>query len=155
MRLFLFPFVLLSLTVFGQITGKVVSVADGDTFTLLTPDKHQIKIRLHGIDCPEKSQDFGMVAKKFLSDLIFDKQVSVQEKDTDRYGRIIGMVMIENVNVNEALLIAGLAWHYKYYDHNPQWALLEERARAAKKGLWVKADAIQPWEFRKAQRVAP
>jgi micrococcal nuclease len=132
----------------AQLTGKVVSIADGDTFTLLSNNK-QIKIRLHGIDCPEKSQDFGNVAKQFLSNLIFGKIVSVKEMDTDRYGRTIGMVTIDNKNVNEELLKAGLAWHYKHYDQNPAWMKLEDDARREKKGLWLHPNPIPPWDYRK------
>lgn len=131
-----------------QLEGKVVKVADGDTFTMLVY-KEQIKIRLHGIDCPEKSQDFGNVAKTFLSDMVAGKLVKVKKMDTDRYGRTIGMVFIDGKNVNEELLRAGLAWHYKYYDKNPEWAKLEEEARSAKKGLWLMADPVAPWEWRK------
>jgi micrococcal nuclease len=134
---------------FAQITGKVVSVADGDTFTLLTDDKEQIKIRLHGIDCPEKSQDYGQVAKQYLSDLVFGKTVEVEKTDVDRYGRTIGKVKAGLIAVNEAMLKAGLAWHYKKYDHNPEWAKLEDDARAAKIGLWSKSDAQPPWDYRK------
>jgi micrococcal nuclease len=131
------------------ITGKAVAIADGDTFTLLTDDNVQIKIRLHGIDCPEKSQDFGQVAKKYLSDLIFGKSVEVIKTDTDRYGRTIGKVFIDGISVNESLLKAGLAWHYKRYDKNEEWAKLEDAANASKVGLWARSDAQPPWEYRK------
>jgi micrococcal nuclease len=132
----------------AQLVGKVISVADGDTFTMLVDNK-QIKIRLHGIDCPEKAQDFGQVAKKFLSDLVYGKTVTVTEMDIDRYGRTIGMVMIGSVNVNEELLKAGLAWHYKKYDNNASWAEMQVNARNERRGLWVKSDAVAPWEWRR------
>lgn len=75
-------------SVFAQtLTGQVVSIADGDTFTLLDADKKQTKIRLHGIDCPENGQSYGNQAKKFVSDRIFKKTVNVVVKDIDRYGR--------------------------------------------------------------------
>src|SRR5687768_7563427 len=73
------------------IHGRVVSIADGDTFTLLTNENKQVKVRLHGIDCPERAQDFGQVARQKLSDLIFNQQVRVVEKDIDRYQRTVGM----------------------------------------------------------------
>jgi endonuclease YncB( thermonuclease family) len=139
---------------FAQLSGKVVSVADGDTFTLLTAEKKQIRIRLHGIDCPEKKQDYGEKAKQFLADLVFQKVVTVIEMDTDRYGRTIGMVTINEANVNKALLKAGLAWHYKQYDKNPAWAKLEQEARQAKRGLWSQPNYIAPWDFRHAGQVA-
>ena len=140
--------VLTTLTGYSQLVGKVISVADGDTFTMLV-NNEQIKIRLHGIDCPEKGQDFGTVAKKFISDRVFGKIVSVEKLDTDRYGRTIGMVTVDGLNINEELLKAGLAWHYKQYDKNPEWARMEQDAKNAKKGLWVQPNAIPPWEWRR------
>jgi endonuclease YncB( thermonuclease family) len=82
----------------SDFTGKVVAIADGDTFTLLTSENNSIKIRLHGIDCPEKKQDFGQVAKQKLSDLVFRKNVRAIKKDVDRYGRTIALVYDEQNN---------------------------------------------------------
>jgi len=134
---------------YSQQSGTVVSIADGDTFTFLTIEKKQIRVRLHGIDCPEKAQDFGQVAKQFLSDLIYSKTVTVIVTETDRYGRSIGKVFVDSVCINEELLRAGLAWHYKQYDKSQRLASLEAEARKNKKGLWVRSDAIAPWDFRK------
>ena len=133
---------------YSQLTGKVASIADGDTFTLLTPEKKQIKIRLHGIDCPEKNQDFGTAARQYLSDLIFEKTVKVQKVRIDRYKRTIGIVTVDGEVVNEILLQQGLAWHYKKYDENPKWATLEQEARKAKLKIWSVKDPVPPWEFR-------
>jgi micrococcal nuclease len=102
-----FVFLFLSACGQGNIEGKVVSIADGDTFTLFV-NEEQVKIRLHGIDCPEKSQDFRTKAKEYLSELVFGKKVSVKKMDTDRYGRTIGMVTIDSKNVNEELLKEGV-----------------------------------------------
>lgn len=135
----------------AQLEGKVIGISDGDTFTLLV-DKETIKVRLHGIDCPEKKQDFGNVAKTFISDLVFGKMVSVKIMNKDRYGRTIGMVPINGLNVNEELLKAGLAWHFKRYDKNPVWAQLEEKAKEEKKGLWSLANPTSPWEYRKVKK---
>jgi micrococcal nuclease len=135
----------------SQLDGKVVSIADGDTFTILV-NNQQIKIRLHGIDCPEKGQDFSNVAKEFLSGYVFGKIVTVQDMETDRYGRTIGNVSVDGINVNEKLLEAGLAWHYKTYDKNPGWAKLEDEAKRGKKGLWAQTNPIPPWEWRKGVR---
>jgi endonuclease YncB( thermonuclease family) len=127
--------------------GEVVSISDGDTFTLLTADKQQIKIRLHGIDAPEYDQPFSKVSRQFLADKVFRNRVSVQQRDVDRYGRVVGIVTVDGVNVNEALLKAGLVWHYKRYD-NPVWAQLEAEARQNKAGLWADKNPIPPWEWR-------
>lgn len=149
--LFLF-LIIFNVHAVAQLTGEVVSIADGDTFTLLTIGQQQIRIRLHGIDCPEKRQDFGTKAKQFLADMVFQKKVVVKTMDVDRYGRTIGIVTIDGINVNEALLKAGLAWHYKKYDQNPKWAEFENEARLAKRGLWSQANCIAPWDFRRTQR---
>src|SRR5690606_37891553 len=99
----------LHLTAFAQVAGTVVKVSDGDTFTLLTAENRQIKIRLHGVDCPERKQDFGLAAKKFTSDRVAGKIVKVKELDKDRYGRTIGMVYLADGKIlNEELLSAGL-----------------------------------------------
>lgn len=136
----------------AQLQGKVVAVTDGDSFTMLVYKK-QIKIRLHGIDCPEKKQDFGQIAKEYLSGLVFGKVVAVTKMNKNRYGRTVGIAMVDGLNVNEALLKAGLAWHYKEYDKNPAWAQLEETARSGKKGLWIQPNAVPPWQFRKRKKV--
>lgn len=138
---------------FSQTQGKVVGVTDGDTFTLLTKDKKSIKVRLHGIDTPESNQDFGQKAKEFLSDQIFSKTVSIKEGGNDRYGRLIGIIYLdslqEGISINEELISNGLAWHYKVYDKNPEWAKLEKEARAKKIGVWSLPNPIPPWEYRK------
>lgn len=135
------------------IRGWVVSIADGDTFTLLTSGKKQVKVRLHGIDCPERAQDFGQVARQKLSDLVFNQQVRVVEKDVDRYQRTVGIVYTsDNRCVNEELLRAGLAWHYKQYDNNPQWAALEAEAHKRRIGLWSHPNPVRPSEYRRNKR---
>lgn len=133
----------------AQLKGKVVSVSDGDTFTLLTEKKEQIRIRLYGIDCPEKGQDFGTVAKNFTSELVFGRFVEVEQKDVDRYGRTVGIVYVDGKCLNEELLKAGLAWHYVYYDKSVSWQKLEDVARKAKAGLWSATFQYPPWEWRR------
>ena len=135
-----------------ETTGMVVAVADGDTFTMLTPEREQIKIRLYGIDAPEKGQDFSKTSKQFLSDLVYDKKVVVLQIDTDQYGRTIGLVEVNNTSVNEEMLKAGLAWHYTQFDDNKKWTQLEAEARTSQRGLWSTQNPIAPWDFRKAKR---
>jgi micrococcal nuclease len=129
--------------------GRVVAIADGDTFTLLSGDQEQVKIRLYGIDCPERKQDFGQVAKQRLSDLVFGQKVSIIKKDIDRYGRTVALVYKKDTCINEELLKEGLAWHYVKYDQNPAWELMEKQTRREKVGLWVQPHAIPPWEWRR------
>lgn len=134
------------------LSGEVVRIADGDTFTLLSGGQ-QHRIRLHGIDCPEKGQPYSRVATQLARDLLASGKVKVQRMDTDWYGRVVGIVLInDTINLNERLLEAGLAWHYKSYDRNPEWAKLETIAKTAKRGLWEEEGAIAPWEWRKRQR---
>jgi micrococcal nuclease len=146
-------FSILLLTVFtvnaGEIRGKIVSVSDGDTVTLLTKDKKQIKIRLAAVDCPEKHQDYGNVAKEFTSDFCFGKKVKVLTTGTDRNRRVIGFVYIKGKCLNKELLKMGLAWHYKKYNNDDEYANLENEARANKIGLWSMKNPLEPWLFRK------
>jgi len=131
-------------------SGKVVAIADGDTFTLLTYDNKQMKIRLHGIDCPEKKQDYGKVARQRLSELIFGKMVRTKKIDTDRYGRTVALVFNQSGEcINEQMLREGLAWQYIKYDSNPAWRQLEEEARNKGAGLWSRPNPTPPWEWRK------
>ena len=87
-------------------SGKVIGVADGDTITVLR-EKQPQKIRLYGIDCPEKRQPYGKKAKQFTSDMVFGKTVEVNRIDTDRYGRTVAFVVVENRLLNEEL---GQGW---------------------------------------------
>ena len=75
-------------------SGKVVGISDGDTFTLLTPDKQQLKVRLSEIDAPEKARPFGPHSRQALSDLFFSKGVLVVQDDIDRYGRAVGQIYV-------------------------------------------------------------
>lgn len=136
----------------AQISGKVTGVHDGDSFTLLAPGNVEMKIRLHGVDCPELKQDYGQRAKQFTSSQIFGKTVTVKSSKKDRYGRTIGTVYLANGQIlNELLLQNGLAWHYKKYDSNAYWAQLETNARNAKRGLWAISNPIPPWTYRSSK----
>lgn len=134
-------------------TGKVVKIADGDTFTVLLDNKQQKRIRLHGVDCPEKAQDFGNVAKEYISNLIAGKSVTILPTKKDRYGRMVAIVKIDTTNINESLLRAGLAWHYKQYDNTPHWAELEHEARNHHRKIWSAKNPTPPWQWRKRKRV--
>jgi endonuclease YncB( thermonuclease family) len=132
--------------------AMVVKVADGDTITVLK-DRKQIKIRLYGIDCPEKRQDFSKRAKQFTSALVFGKQVKVEPVTTDRYGRTVAWVSVDGKSLNRELIKAGLAWWFKKYaPDDKDLEELEIEARKAEVGLWVRSDAIPPWEYRKSRR---
>jgi micrococcal nuclease len=129
--------------------GRVVSISDGDTFTLLTQENIQKKIRLYGIDCPEKRQPYGTVAKQKLSELIFNKEVEIHYKTTDKYRRTVAMVYLGKYNINEEMIKLGFAWHFKRYDNNNSWDKMEEEARSQGIGLWNDIDPTPPWVWRR------
>jgi micrococcal nuclease len=132
--------------------GKVVGISDGDTITVLDRGKGH-RVRLFGIDCPEKDQDFGSKAKKFTSDMVYGKEVSVDNITTDGYGRIVGRVTVNGKNLNEELVRNGLAWWYrKYATHEEKLKELEESARSQKIGLWSRKNPVPPWNFRHNKR---
>ena len=132
--------------------GRVVKVSDGDTITVLDSSKTQHKIRLQGIDAPEKKQAFGNASRKFLAGLVANREVRVAWSKRDRYQRILGTVFVDGKDVNLEMLKAGMAWHYKKYDSTPTYAQAESEARAAKRGLWQDKNPIKPEAFRKAKR---
>ena len=130
----------------------MVGIADGDTITVLREGKQQVKIRLYGIDCPERGQAFSRKAKQFISEMVFGKEVEVEPVDVDRYGRLVALVTISESLVNEELVNAGFAWVYTRYCDRPiceRWKLLENEAREAKRGLWADLNPMPPWEFRR------
>lgn len=130
------------------IQGHVVAISDGDTITVIQ-NKEQFKVRLVGIDCPEKKQAFGLQAKALTAWLVFDREVTVEFDKRDRYGRVLGDVYANGVNVSQQLLKAGLAWHYRQYSKSKALQDLEDNARAGKTGLWYDPSPTPPWEFRK------
>lgn len=135
----------------NRLTGRVVKVQDGDTFTLLTKRNEQVKIRLHGIDAPEKGQDFSRKSKEYLSDLIAGKKVTVEHKGSDQYKRVLGIAYVNRLNVNEEMLRKGLAWRYKY-NKDPRYLELQEKARKKKLNIWSMKNQVDPWQWRKDQK---
>jgi endonuclease YncB( thermonuclease family) len=120
----------------SELHGRVVSIADGDTFTLLTADKEQIRIRLAEIDTPESGQPYGNRAKQALSQLVFGKDVRVEVQTTDQYGRTVGRPYVGDVDVCADLVENGFAWAYRRYLRDPKLLELEKEAQDAKMGLW-------------------
>ena len=125
------------------LTGKVVGVTDGDSLTLLV-DQTQYKIRLIGIDAPEKNQPYGNRAKQELSAKVFGKEVRVVSKGQDKYRRTLGVVEIEGRDVNLEMVKEGWAWSYR----SKPYAEAEQEARKARVGLWADPNPIPPWEWR-------
>lgn len=137
------------------ITGRVVGVSDGDTVTVLDASKRQHRVRLLGIDAPEKDQDFGQASKRNLSDLVFGREVTVEYEKQDRYGRTLGKVMVGGRSANLEQVRAGLAWFYRHYAEDvpsgdrQELEVTEGEARRARKGLWVQSNPTPPWDFRR------
>ena len=153
MRLIIFGLLLAFNLTAATITGKVVSVADGDTITVLDAGRKQHKVRFHGIDTPETGQPFGTKAKQFTSAKTFGKTVSVAVKDKDRYGRTVGVVMVGGENVNLALVSAGLARWYQFYAQNEKTLQqAEQAAKKARRGIWSDPNSIAPWDWRRGKR---
>jgi len=109
------------------------------------------KIRLYGIDTPEKAQDLGKRAKQFTSDLVvYGKEVKVIQEDIDRYERIVGMVYVDDICVNETIVKNGFAWVYQKYCSKlicQKWLELEKEARSNRSGLWRNDNPIPPWDL--------
>ena len=137
------------------LTGKVIKVADGDTVTILSPNNQQVKIRLYCIDAPEKNQDFGQKAKQSLGNLIFGKIVEVEKHDTDRYGRTVGTVYLNGVNINLIQVEKGFAWVYRKYCNDNRFYEAEEKAKRMKTGLWSHPNPIPPWDYRRNSKPQP
>lgn len=137
------------------IIGRVVGVSDGDTITVLDQNNTQYKVRLAGIDAPEKKQAFGNVSKKSLSDMVFDNKVLVDWHKHDRYGRIVGKVILNGRDVNVEQINRGMAWFYRKYqnelvlDDRLAYLHAQEAAESSKTGLWLDQEPIAPWDFRK------
>lgn len=138
--------------------GRIVRVADGDTVTLLDERQTLHKIRLAGIDAPEAAMPYGQQATLYLGSLVFGKDVEAVTYKHDRYGRKVATLMLEALDVNLAMLQAGLAWHYKRYRKEQPavqaqaYARAEELARTENLALWQDSDAIPPWDWRNRRR---
>jgi len=131
------------------VVGKVVSVADGDTLTILAAGNRQIRVRLNAIDAPEKNQAYGQRAKQALSDLCFGKVATVHVSGYDRYKRALGDVYCDNAFANALMVSLGMAWVYRQYSNDPKLLELESQARAQRRGLWSDAHPVPPWDFRR------
>jgi len=132
--------------------GKVVKVVDGDTFDIVDENK-TTRIRLFGIDAPERGQAFNKRARAFMDSLVAGKQIRVVVRDKDRYGRTVGDAFLsDGTYVNAEIVRAGYAWQFRKYSTDPEVARLENAARSQRLGLWEDAHAIPPWEFRKGKR---
>jgi endonuclease YncB( thermonuclease family) len=154
---------------YADIVGKVVAVTDGDTIKILDANNVLYKVRLTGIDAPEKAQPYGNASRKHLASLVAEKNVRVESSKNDRYGRLLGKVWVQpddcpgcdkTLDANHAQIVSGMAWWYQYYA-NEQPAGDRERyksaiieAKAQKRGLWQETNPVPPWAWRRGERTA-
>ena len=140
-----------------ELTGKVIRVSDGDTITVLGPANQQHKIRLMGIDAPEKGQAFGNKSRDSLASIVAGRNVAVEWHKRDRYGRLVGQVFADSHDVGIVQIERGMAWHYKAYarEQRPEdaqaYAGAEVESRAARRGLWADPRPVPPWEWRRTR----
>jgi endonuclease YncB( thermonuclease family) len=137
----------------NTLQGRVVGITDGDTLTLLV-GREQVRVRLAQIDAPESNQPYGKKSKAALSTLAFRKQARVEVIDIDRYGRTVGEVFVDGIDVNREMVREGHAWAYTKYAHSTAIIELEDHARAARKGLWALPENQRepPWIWRHPPR---
>ncbi|PJG82667.1 thermonuclease family protein [Caviibacterium pharyngocola] len=147
----LFVYLLGSLPAYGQndITCYVVAISDGDTFTCLSAEKTQLKIRLEEIDAPEKNQPFGTQSRRYLGKLIHNKQIHLTTSGYDRYHRILATAYnSEGLNINLQMVRAGMAWAYTPYVRNPVYFTAQKNAQRRQAGLWQSPNPIPPSQWR-------
>jgi len=137
---------------FAQVSGTVEYVSDGDTFYLRMDTGDKITVRVADIDCPESTQEFGLVAKQFTTEAVQGKIVTLKVKELDPYDRTVAYVNYEGKDLSEELLKSGLAWHYTRYSDSPHFDELQLKARSAGLGLWSQEEPMAPWDYRRKQR---
>lgn len=142
----------------ATLQGKVVGVADGDTITVLDATNTKHKVRLQGIDAPEKAQAFGQKSKQSLHELVHSKQVTIEFQKKDQYGRTLGKVLLNGNDICLEQIKLGMAWHYKPYESTQpkedraQYRQTEQDAKAGKVGLWNDKNPVPPWEFKRKEK---
>lgn len=135
-----------------EIHGKVISVADGDTLTILTSEKRSLRVRLAGIDAPEYGQPYGNRSWASLAELCARKEARVTAAGKDRYSRTLGRVHCAGVDANAEQVRRGMAWVFDRYATDATLYAEQDAARAARRGLWAWSKPIAPWDWREAKR---
>jgi endonuclease YncB( thermonuclease family) len=131
--------------------GEVIKVLDGDTIEVLHEKKPE-RIRLYGIDCPEKGQPFGQKAKQATSSLLFGKEVRIESHGRDKHRRTLGTVFEGDLNVNQELVKEGWCWWFrKFVPKDQTLKPFEQAAKEAKKGLWAHPNPVPPWLYRRLE----
>ncbi len=129
--------------------GTVVKVLDGDSLEIVDGSNTLFRVRLQGIDAPERGQAFSNSSRKALSDLVFGKEVRVVTEGLDKYERFLGHVYVSELWINREMIRKGMAWHYKYFNKDLRLAHSEVYARYERLGLWADPEPTAPWIFRR------
>jgi endonuclease YncB( thermonuclease family) len=132
--------------------ARCVKVYDGDTIEVMAGGPKSMRVRLHAIDAPEKSQPFSDVSRQRTRELVEGKRVRVEVRDRDQYDRLVARVYIDGRDLSEQLIREGLAWHYTRYSSEIALGSAQREARKARRGLWQDPDPEPPWEFRRKRR---
>ena len=142
-----------SITAAQTIEGRVIGITDGDTFTLLTPDLRQVKVRVAEIDAPERGQPYAARSRQQLADLIFQKEVTVTVQVVDRYNRPVGRPLVGDMDVTVEMIRTGAAWVYRSYSDDAELYELERAAKAERRGLWglPEFERVSPWDYRNGE----
>lgn len=141
----------------ADLEGRVVGISDGDTLTVLDADRVQHRVRLAGIDAPERGQPFGQRAKEMLSACAYQQHAAVVGSKIDRYGRVVGKVLVQHTDCNLRQVELGMAWHYKAYAREQsaadrtEYSAAEATAREERRGLWKERDPVAPWAHRRSR----
>ena len=145
---------LLATPSWAELAGRVVAVHDGDTITVLVA-RRDIRVRLAGIDAPERGQPFSNASRHALEAQVAGREVRVVERGRDGYGRVLGRVYVGPVDVNAEQVRAGFAWVFRRFESNPHLLALQVEARAAQRGLWRDPKPVPPWMWRERQALRP
>lgn len=135
--------------------GHVIAVADGETITVISAKHQQLRVRLAGIDAPERQQPFARQSRENLSRWVRRKEVVVEWDQKDRYGRLIGIVLLDGREINLEQLRAGYAWWYREHtreltpEAQRRYETAEQEARTRNRGLWQQENPVPPWEWRR------
>lgn len=150
MRLILMLIFSISIVQAEEFDAKVIVVMDGDTVMVLR-DGNKVKVRLANIDAPESDQEYGKESRDALAKMVLKKQVHVNSKAVDSYGRLIAEISLDGKSVNEAQVKRGMAWEYSHYHSNKRYLSLNKQAQQARVGLWANGiQPISPEQWRKA-----
>jgi endonuclease YncB( thermonuclease family) len=134
----------------STVSGKVIAIIDGDTYDVLLQCNKTVRVRMEGIDAPEKGMPFYQKSKKYLSDLCFGKQIKIKITGVDNHDRILAYSFLDNgLELSQEMIKAGLAWHFKKYNSDSGLSELEREAKTFRKGLWINENPMSPWENRK------